>query len=335
MSGITTAGNYLQGLVQATQVSSAPALVDSLTNLGESLYNQAVNDIAEVASNGSYTQIQIDAMVYGAVLSRLRLVDYVTFSILYETLKKIRDERLAQAHPDNYTNIVGGEDRSFIAMAQAHGISASVASDTMMLGGVILPYAEEQLGRSKAEVWDMIGSTKLRAMIPIMRILIARAGFFEDEREENARSRERTAATVQRWAADQIGVDIEPDSRRLARMSDEQRGRYLESLETNRHTVRQWLEEQSQPSITRGVVDWMLDSAENLSNSQLNALTNTPDNAVLDAIIVPQESGTYLLSAVLTTEQREMVARVLGERIRLQSVASVAEMLRSIGLTDE
>jgi len=62
---------------------------------------------------------QIRALYVGAMLKRARWVDYAGFEITFQLLKAIRDERLGQAHPANYTATHGTEDRSFLAMAES------------------------------------------------------------------------------------------------------------------------------------------------------------------------------------------------------------------------
>lgn len=308
----------------------APTMGPALQGLDAAIKRQAALDIIEQVADSTYTATQIRSLYVSAMLKRSRWVDYAGFEITFRLLKTIRDERLASAHPANYTSVRNNEDQSFLAMAEAEaGISPSVASDIMILGDIVLPYAEDELGLPRQEVWANVKWSNLRNMLPLLRVLINQVRNTGDDRRPQARILERAAEIQRRWAADEIGTEIAPDNEALMDMNPDDQDTYLRQINDNRAEVDRWLENQNPQHRVRETVAYLLENGENMTNNDFSVLTGTRDDTPFDAVVYT-ENGRVLVAAEMTHEQYQNLRRITRERMRPMEVDTIGSLLEQL-----
>ncbi len=318
-------------IAELAQNPSVPTLGGALNGLEASLRRQAALDILPSIADTDLTETQIRAVWYGQMLKHTKSLDFASFEILYGLLRTIAEERLAQVHPSDYTMIVGGEDRSFLRMAEEEaGISNSVASDVMMLGGMILPYIERTLDIPRYRVWERISTTNLRAMVPILRLMINQVEDTGDDRRPQQRILNRAEQVQMRWAADELDIEIEPDNETLAEMDEDQVQGYINMLTQNRERVRHWLTQQRPERRVAGTVAWMLDHAENETTDRFARLIGTREDDPFD-MYVHRRNRQYYVTAALTQDQYDTLMRTLRNRANPHEVDSLEALLQELG----
>jgi hypothetical protein len=113
---------------------------------------------------GDYTALERQAMV---TIEALKLVNGLDLAAVLERgrlLREIEAGGLVGVHPGGY--------RTLEEMARDQGISISELSDTRTLCDVIFPWIEEHLDTPVAQVWDQIGKSGFRELVPVLRSLI-------------------------------------------------------------------------------------------------------------------------------------------------------------------
>jgi len=146
-------------------VAQNRSLSSSLMGLRAQFRAAAEADLADVLSqDGSFTEMEKRAMV---TIQELKLVNTMDLAAVYlraQLIHEIEEGALWTVHPEHYAT------RN--AMAQAQGISASELSDIMTLVDIIFPYLENTLGISVPTIWEQIGKSNFRDMVPTLRALI-------------------------------------------------------------------------------------------------------------------------------------------------------------------
>ena len=146
-------------------VAQNRALSSSLMGLRAQFRAAAEIDLADVLSqDGSYTEMERHAML---TIQELKLVNTMDLAAVYlrgQLIHEIELGALWTIHPEHYPT------RN--AMAQAQGISPSELSDIMALVDIIFPYLENTLSISVPVIWEQIGKSNFRDMVPTLRALI-------------------------------------------------------------------------------------------------------------------------------------------------------------------
>ena len=76
----------------------------------------------------------------------------------------IENRALYSVHPNGYTTLD--------EMARDQGISVSELSQVRDLTRIIFPYLEEEMGMAIPEIWEEIGKSNFREMVPVLKGLI-------------------------------------------------------------------------------------------------------------------------------------------------------------------
>jgi hypothetical protein len=331
LDSLNVTNEHAQALLDLARNPSVPLLPDALTQLEESVRRAAALDIVPAISNSSMTGTQIRAVFFGAMLKRSRTIEYAAFELMYYLLRTIRDEALAQAHPANYTDVVGTNDRSFLAMAEAEaGIAPSVASDIMTLGEIILPYIEQELNTPRVQVWSTISQTNLRNMIPVLRVLVNRVRETGDTRQPSRRVEENATEVMNRWAATVEGVDIVPNNREMTRMTPEEQQNHLNQINENRRRVARRLEQMDPEERVRGSIEWLLENGQAMPTREFSQLVGGRSEDPFDALAYHNGSIVHM-AATFTEEQWEHFQRIIRNRMTLQEANTLQDLLRTLG----
>jgi len=330
LGSLNVTNDNVRDLVVTARDSNIPLLSRAMADVERGLYRQAVVDLLPQIANSQYTATQVRSMVFAQMLKRAKILGYTHFEINYNLLRIIRDERLAQAHPAGYTTVVDGEDRSFLALAEAEaGLSASQVSDYMVLGDWIFPYIEQELNIDRFQVWERISSTNLRAMVPILRILINQVRQTGDDRQPQDRIRQRAEEVAIRALADEMGLDIAPDTAEMRRMTEREREGYLAGIEQNRQHVIRQAGELGRDHTVRTAVNWLLDRGENTTTNGFARLIGTREDNPFDAWVF-RNNSLITFAAQMTEDQYENVIRALRARVQPHEVTRPDDILRML-----
>jgi len=151
------------------RVSENAALSNALLNLEGSLEaaaRQNLNAVLEQAGQSldTYTGTEQLAMVATEKLRLINGMDLAAIMLRGKLITQIETQALHTVHPNHYDTLE--------ALAEDQGISLSELSDIRMMTQVVFPYLESTLGIPVAQVWETIGKTKFRTLVPVLRAII-------------------------------------------------------------------------------------------------------------------------------------------------------------------
>ncbi len=144
------------------QPSENTQLASSLMGLRSALHTAALANV-EQAGEG-FTEAEKVAMTAIEELKLINGMDLAALLLRYEKICQIRDQGLWTVHPGGYTTIE--------MMAASQGISSSKFHNIMDLCGVIFPFIETELGMSVPVLWERIGKSNFRELVPIFKAVI-------------------------------------------------------------------------------------------------------------------------------------------------------------------
>lgn len=330
LANVTVTNENAREVMELAGNIEFPLLSDAMSTLEGSIRRQAALDIAGQVATGQYSQTQIRSMLVGRMLARAQTLSFAYFMLTFHLLKTIRDDRLAPVHPAQYSQITNGEDRSFIAMAEAEaGISPHEASNIMTLGEIIIPVIRDNLGWTEQEIFERINKSNLYTMIPVFRVLVSQLNPGADDRQSSARIIQRAQDVQVRWAADELGIDLEVDNQALREMDEDEQADYLQEHEDNIERVEHWLEQQRPERRVNGTMEWLLNRAEAMPNRDFRRTINPRNEDPIDAFVARRGSMHYFV-AQLTADQWELVQRVLRERLNSVEVDSLQQLWERI-----
>ena len=125
-------------------------------NLEEVLATQGTNHQA-------FTDLEMMAMVETEKLRLVNGMDLAAVMIRGKIIKNIEDRALYSVHPNGYADLT--------SLALSVKISVSELSDIRVMTQIIFPWIEENLG-PVATIWDGLGKTKFRSLVPYLKACI-------------------------------------------------------------------------------------------------------------------------------------------------------------------
>lgn len=208
-------------------------------------------------------------------------------------LKQIRDEALFSVHPEGYTSLE--------TMAKDMGISASELSNIEVLYNEIFPWLSQR-GANLVLLWEEIGKSNFREIIPYLRSLIS------GEPSNSDSVNDRVNEIIREINELNPGTTIEEAT--LAAVDT--------VLDAGRHTTRE-LRAQLRPTRTPAINASMIKDADS--------------NYILVARMT--EDQRIMLSRLLRSNIDEIVYELPGdENVRRQTVASIAEVRQLLNLVN-
>jgi hypothetical protein len=220
------------------QVSSSLTLNNALAGLRHTIEAAAREALEAQIDLADLTQSELTAAVKVQALKMVNGLDLTAVFVRYELLREIRDRSLFSIHPEGYNTLE--------QMAKAQGISSSELSNIIDLCEVVFPYVTERLEMHVGELWEEIGKSKMREIVPILKSLIT---------GENSTSPEVRATVQQMLENVAAGAEVRgenltaAEARRQAVEQVIEHGRHL----TNRQLRRQ-LRPDGTPPITPSVL---------------------------------------------------------------------------------
>ena len=135
---------------------------NALNGLRHSLELAAQANVAVVGDG--FTEVEKEAMRKVEELKLINDIDLSAVLMRGELLHEIENRGLWSVHPGGYT--------SMQEMARMQGISLSELSNTRDLCDVIFPFMQDTLGIDIPQVWEEIGKSNMRELVPVLKSLI-------------------------------------------------------------------------------------------------------------------------------------------------------------------
>jgi hypothetical protein len=156
------AGDTLATIANGTALSLNVAL-DSLWN---SLEKSAAMNITEAAGGSldQYTQIEQRAMLRTEMLNEAKGLDLASVLIKGRIVEEIRRDSLFSVHPAGYTTLE--------QLAMDQGVSIGELSQIVDLTTVIFPWVQSNLGMDVRTLWDSVGKSNMRELVPVLKRII-------------------------------------------------------------------------------------------------------------------------------------------------------------------
>jgi hypothetical protein len=150
------------------QPSENRGLSSTLLGLETQLENAARQNLEEVLRTRgttlqAFTDLEMMALVETEKLRLVNGMDLATVMIRGKIIGNIEARALHTVHPNGFADLT--------ALASSVGISVSELSDIRTMTQIIFPWIEENLG-SVATVWDALGKTKFRSLVPYLKACI-------------------------------------------------------------------------------------------------------------------------------------------------------------------
>ena len=142
--------------------STSLTMNTALSGLRSSLELAARRNVEAVGDG--FTEVEKEAM---RKIEELKLVNDIDLSAVLmrgELLHEIEERGLWSVHPGQYTSLQ--------ECARMQGISLSELSNTRDLCDVIFPYMQNTLGIDIPQVWEEIGKSNFRELVPVLKALI-------------------------------------------------------------------------------------------------------------------------------------------------------------------
>jgi hypothetical protein len=159
-----TPATEARGIV-AYQPSESASLAAALVRFGPNIHEAAVTSImGTIGPDDGYTDTEIESMI---AFEELRLINGMDlYAVLYrgKLIRDIEERALWSRHPNGFQNIEEA--------ARSQGISASEYSNIRDLTMVIFPFMEETLQIPVAQVWESIGKSNFRELVPVLKAII-------------------------------------------------------------------------------------------------------------------------------------------------------------------
>ena len=136
----------------------------ALTGLKDSLARAAQANYDAIAGEDDYTETETMAMLKIEELRLVNGLDLAAVLLRAEYLREIENNNLITRHPAGYASL--GD------MARDQGISLAELSQTLDLANVIFPYVRDTLGIAIPQLWEEIGKSNMRELVPVLKRII-------------------------------------------------------------------------------------------------------------------------------------------------------------------
>lgn len=151
------------------RVSENAGLSSTLLNLETSLERAARENLNAALSQAgtnldAYTGTEQLAMVTTEMLRGVNGMDLAAIFLRGKLLQQIEEQALHTVHPNHYATLE--------ELAEDQGVSLSELSDVRTMYNIVFPYIEETLRIPVAQIWETIGKTKFRTLVPVLKALI-------------------------------------------------------------------------------------------------------------------------------------------------------------------
>jgi hypothetical protein len=254
--------------------ATSVVLAGALVNLREQIEAAARSNLDTVLAQGEeYTETEQMAMLRVEQLRQVNGLDLAAVLLRAEYLREIQNNNLITRHPAGYASL--GE------MARDQGISLAELSQTLDLANVVFPYVENTLHVPIPVLWEQIGKSNMRELVPVLKAIIT--------------GEDAGAASVNQ-ATERIIDDLVATMRSAGQIDD---GEDVE---------------ERMPEIRQAAVTQLLQDGAHLTNRELRQRIRperTPSVEV--TTITPAGQENVVIVAQMTPEQWELFMRRMGQ----------------------
>lgn len=283
----STLAQSLVGLQQQIEAAAAENVISAITNEG-----QSVSD---------YTETEMEAMVTVESLKLTGGLELTAVLLRAKYLRLIQSRNMVANHPGGYTSLQ--------EMAEDNGISTAELSQTLDLVNVVFPYVQNVLGISPAQLWETVGKSKLRELVPVLKVIIT--GENSDTRSAQASADailDGTAATLLASAQGERYQVL--NALRAARDEDERRA-VLRENDLSEEGADQ-LQQEFAETVQQMAVDRLITDGMNLPVRRLRNILRPERTDNIEATVIPMPNGQRLVTTIVDNDQYLLLQRRLG-----------------------
>jgi len=140
-------------------------LARSLVSLEDAIRAAATANLQEVLEQDQgYSETEKQAMITVEALKQVNGLDLAAVLMRGKFLKEIEEHNMVTSHPGGY--------HSLSEMALDQGISLTELSQTRDLCFTIFPYIEEHLNITIATLWEGLGKSNIKELLPVLKQII-------------------------------------------------------------------------------------------------------------------------------------------------------------------
>lgn len=112
-----------------------------------------------------YSAVELRALLYGEMLNLSKGLGFAELMVQGRIFETMERESLASVHPGGYATLE--------ELAQDQGISVSEMSQIKDLTSTIFPWCLEHLEMEPQALWEDVGKSKLRELVPLLKRVIS------------------------------------------------------------------------------------------------------------------------------------------------------------------
>ena len=146
--------------------SSVMTVDETMDTMWESLQKTAANNLQLAASEQGgtlqgFSAIELRALLYTEMLNLSKGLGFAELMVQGRIVGTMERESLHSVHPAGYTTLD--------ELAQDQGISVSELSQVRDLTQTIFPWVNTHLSHNAAYMWNEVGKSKLRELVPLLK----------------------------------------------------------------------------------------------------------------------------------------------------------------------
>ena len=156
-------------IVQIAQ-SNVPTVQETMDTLWGSLQKTAANNIQTAAVDeggvlSGFSAIELRSLLFTEMLNLSKGLGFAELMVQGRILETMERESLHSVHPGGYTTLD--------ELAQDQGLSVSELSQVRDLTQDIFPWVESHLNMEATYLWNEVGKSKLRELVPLLKRTIS------------------------------------------------------------------------------------------------------------------------------------------------------------------
>lgn len=274
------------------QPTQDPALSAALVGMRASIERAAQHNvemaIAE-SGGGTYTDLELVSMVTIESLKQVGGLELTAILLRAMYLRMIQQGNMIANHPGQYTSLKD--------MAEDNGISTAELSQTLDMVNYVFPYCQTELGIPVAQLWELLGKSKLREITPIIKMMVSGEG------SNTGTTRQSVERLMEDGAATFLASAQGEQYRNLDNIEDEE--------------LRMRLQHELDEIIRRNTIAEVVEVATVLPNERLRTHLR-PDRTPLIPVTVINDDGTHTVLAKMDNDQFLLWQRFMGTHVEQQ-----------------
>jgi hypothetical protein len=274
-------------------------LAVALVGIEGQIMTAARANVQMATTDGGYSETEMQAMTLIEALKQVNGLDLAAVLLRGKYIQEIERTNAITNHPGGY--------HSLQEMARDQGISITELSQTMDLVRVVFPYIEETLRMPVYQLWEQIGRSNFKELVPVLKVIIT----------GQPATTATVNASVERLLDDvTVTVRATPEGAEVfAAMDDETRPQ--EERDELRATVNR--------DLRRRTVAQLLDEGAQLTNRELRQRVRPERTPNIHATVLRNGGNTRLILAEVSQEQWDLLLRRMGAHMDEQALQLPAD----------